>query len=140
MPARIPRRRNPSRIAFASYAASAYITFGRVRARPLPLFFTRKPPSTSSQPTTIVRIPRSHHHTQRKPIFIHPNARFRPFSLLMPIDSYTFPPFFASTSVESTATASTFPFPSVYPQSRRACRIWCQTPFSWSSRNRRQAV
>jgi hypothetical protein len=48
MPARIPRRRNPSRIAFASYAASAYITFGRVRARPLPLRFTRRPPSASS--------------------------------------------------------------------------------------------
>ena len=33
------------------------------------------------------------------------------------------PPFFAST----------FAFPSVYPQSGRACRILCQTPFSWSS-------
>jgi hypothetical protein len=48
MPARIPRRRNPSRIAFASSAASAYTPFGRVRARPLPLFFTRRPPSASS--------------------------------------------------------------------------------------------
>jgi hypothetical protein len=48
MPARIPRRRNPSRIAFASSAASAYTTFGRVRARPLPLFFTRRPPITST--------------------------------------------------------------------------------------------
>jgi hypothetical protein len=44
-----------------------------------------------------------------------------------------FPPFFASTRVESIATASTFTFPSVSPQSRRAGRIWCQTPFSWSS-------
>jgi hypothetical protein len=33
------------------------------------------------------------------------------------------PPFFAST----------FAFPSVYPQSGRAGRILCQTPFSWSS-------
>jgi hypothetical protein len=48
MPARIPRRRNPSRIAFASSAASAYTPFGRLRARPLPLFFTRRPSSTSS--------------------------------------------------------------------------------------------
>jgi hypothetical protein len=48
----------------------------------------------------------------------------------MPIDSYTFPPFFASTRVESMATASTFPFPSVYPQSGRACGIFPQTPFS----------
>jgi hypothetical protein len=47
--------------------------------------------------------------------------------------SLPLPPFFASTRVESMATASTFPFPSVYPQSGRACRIWCQTPFSWSS-------
>ena len=82
------------------------------------------------QPTTIMLILRPHHHTQGKPIFIHPNARFRPFPLLMPIDSYTFPPFFASTRVESIATASTFAFPSVYPQSRRAGRIFCQIPFS----------
>jgi hypothetical protein len=65
-----------------------------------------------------------------KPIFIHPNARFRPFPPIMPIYSYPFPPFFASTRVESTATASTFAFPSVYPQSRRAGRIWRQIPFS----------
>jgi hypothetical protein len=45
---RFPRRRNPSRIAFTSSAASASTTFGRVRARPLPPFFTRRPPSTSS--------------------------------------------------------------------------------------------
>jgi hypothetical protein len=85
------------------------------------------------QPTAVVLIPRPHRHPQGKPIFIHPNARFRPFSFLMPIYSYPFPPFFASTRVESTATASTFAFPSVYPQSGRACRILCQTPFSWSS-------
>jgi hypothetical protein len=82
------------------------------------------------QPTTIVLIPRPHHHTQRKPIFIHQNVHFGSFPLLMPVDPYPFPPFFASTSVESTATASTFTFPSVYPQSRRAGRIWCQIPFS----------
>jgi hypothetical protein len=63
----------------------------------------------------------------------HQSVHFRPFPPLMPIYSYPFPPFFASTSVESTATASTFTFPSVYPQSRRACRIFPQTPFSWSS-------
>jgi hypothetical protein len=62
----------------------------------------------------------AHHHTQGKPIFIHPNARFGPFSLLMPIYSYPFPPFFASTCT----------FPGVSPQPRRACRILCQIPFS----------
>jgi hypothetical protein len=111
---------------------------GRIRIYPLrprprpppPALLHPQAPQHLLQPTTIVLIPRPHHHTQGKPIFIHPNARFRPFSLLMPIDSYPFPPFFASTSVESTATASTFTFPSVYPQSRRACRILCQIPFS----------
>jgi len=129
MSARIPRRRNPSRIAFASSAASAYTPFGRVRAPP-PALLRPQAPQHLLQPTTIVLIPRPHHYTQGKPIFIHQNVHFGPFSLLMPIDSYPFPPFFASTRVESTATASTFTFPSVYPQSRRACRIWCQTPFS----------
>jgi len=103
----------------------------RPRPRPPPpALLHPQAPQRLLQPTTIVLIPRPHHHPQGKPIFIHPNARFRPFPLLMPIDSYPFPPFFASTSVESTATASTFPFPSVYPQSRRACRIFCQIPFS----------
>jgi hypothetical protein len=97
---------------------------------PPPALLHPQAPQHLLKPTTIVLIPRPHHHTQGKPIFIHPNARFGPFSLLMPIDSYTFPPFFASTRVESTATASTFTFPSVSPQSRRACRILCQTPFS----------
>jgi len=97
---------------------------------PPPALLHPQAPQRLLQPTTIVLIPRPHHHTQGKPIFIHQNARFGPFSLLMPIDSYPFPPFFASTRVESTATASTFTFPSVYPQSRRACRIWRQTPFS----------
>jgi len=97
---------------------------------PPPALLHPQAPQHLLKPTTIVLIPRPHHHTQGKPIFIHQNVHFGPFSLLMPIDSYTFPPFFASTSVESTATASTFTFPSVYPQSRRACRIWCQTPFS----------
>ncbi len=113
----------------------------RPRPRPPPpALLHPQAPQHLLKPTTIVLIPRPHHHPQGKPIFIHQNAPFRPFSLLMPIDSYTFPPFFASTSVESIATASTFTFPSVYPQSRRACRIFCQIPFSWSSRNRRQAV
>ena len=103
----------------------------RPRPRPPPpALLHPQAPQHLLKPTTIVLIPRSHHYTQGKPIFIHQNVRFRPFSLLMPIDSYPFPPFFASTSVESTATASTFTFPSVYPQSRRACRIFCQTPFS----------
>jgi hypothetical protein len=103
----------------------------RPRPRPPPpALLHSQAPQHLLKPTTIVLIPRSHHYTQGKPIFIHQNARFGPFSLLMPIDSYTFSPFFASTSVESTATASTFTFPSVYPQSRRACRIFCQTPFS----------
>jgi hypothetical protein len=97
---------------------------------PPPALLHSQAPQHLLKPTTIVLIPRSHHYTQGKPIFIHQNVHFRPFSLLMPIYSYTFPPFFASTSVESTATASTFTFPSVYPQSRRACRIFCQTPFS----------
>ncbi len=97
---------------------------------PPPALLHPQAPQHLLQPTTIVLIPRPHHHTQGKPIFIHQNVHFGPFSLLMPIDPYPFPPFFASTSVESTATASTFTFPSVYPQSRRACRIWCQTPFS----------
>jgi len=106
----------------------------RPRPRPPPpALLHPQAPQHLLQPTTIVRIPRSHHHSQGKPIFIHPNARFRLLSLLMPIDSYPFPPFFASTRVESTATASTFPFPSVYPQSTRAYRILGQTPFSWSS-------
>jgi len=100
---------------------------------PPPALLHPQAPQHLLQPTAIVLIPRPHHHTQGKPIFIHPNARFGPFSPLMPIDPYPFPPFFTSTSVESTATASTFTFPSVYPQSRRACRILCQTPFSWSS-------
>jgi hypothetical protein len=103
----------------------------RPRPRPPPpALLHPQAPQHLLQPTTIVLIPRPHHHPQGKPIFIHPNAHFRPFPLLMPIDSYPFPPFFASTRVESIATASTFPFPSVYPQSRRACRIWCQIPFS----------
>jgi hypothetical protein len=38
----------------------------------------------------------------------------------MPIDPYPFPPFFASIRVESIATSSTFTFPIVSPQSRRA--------------------
>jgi len=106
----------------------------RPRPRPPPpALLHPQAPQHLLKPTTIVLIPRPHHHTQGKPIFIHQNVHFGPLSLLMPIDSYTFPPFFASTRVESTATASTFTFPSVYPQSRRACRIWCQTPFSWSS-------
>jgi hypothetical protein len=106
----------------------------RPRPRPPPpALLHPQAPQHLLKPTTIVLIPRSHHHTQGKPIFIHQNVHFGPFSLLMPIDSYTFPPFFASTSVESMATASTFTFPSVYPQSRRACRIWYQIPFSWSS-------
>jgi len=130
MPARIPRRRDPSRIAFASSAASAYTPFGRLRARPLPLFFTRRPPSASSNrrqscsssgPTAILK---------GSPSSFTQTRAFVPFRFFMPIHSYTFPPFFASTSVESTATASTFPFPSVSPQSRRACRIWRQIPFS----------
>jgi hypothetical protein len=37
----------------------------------------------------------------------------------MPIDPYPFPPFFASIRVESIATSS-FTFPIVSPQSRRA--------------------
>jgi hypothetical protein len=103
----------------------------RPRPRPPPpALLHPQAPQHLLQPTAVALIPRPHHHPQGKPIFIHPNARFRPFSLLMPIDSYTFPPFFASTRVESIATASTFTFPSVYPQSRRACRIWCQIPFS----------
>jgi hypothetical protein len=103
----------------------------RPRPRPPPpALLHPQAPQHLLKPTTIVLIPRSHHHTQRKPIFIHQNVHFRPFSLLMPIDSYPFPPFFASTRVESTATASTFTFPSVYPQSRRAGRIFPQTPFS----------
>jgi hypothetical protein len=114
---------------------------GRIRIYPLrpppcpppPALLHPQAPQRLLKPMAVVLIPRPHHHTQGKPIFIHPNARFRHFSLLMPIDSYPFPPFFASTSVESTATASTFTFPSVYPQSRRACRIFCQIPFSWSS-------
>jgi hypothetical protein len=106
----------------------------RPRPRPPPpALLHSQAPQRLLKLTTIVLIPRSHHDTQRKPIFIHQNVHFGPFSLLMPIYSYPFPPFFASTRVESTATASTFTFPSVYPQSRRACRIWCQTPFSWSS-------
>jgi hypothetical protein len=106
----------------------------RPRPRPPPpALLHPQAPQRLLQPTAVVLIPRPHRHPQGKPIFIHPNARFRPFSLLMPIYSYPFPPFFASTRVGSTATASTFPFPSVYPQSGRACRIWCQTPFSWSS-------
>jgi hypothetical protein len=111
---------------------------GRIRIYPLrppprpppPALLHPQAPQRLLQPTAVVLIPRPHRHPQGKPIFIHPNARFRPFSLLMPIYSYPFPPFFASTRVESTATASTFAFPSVSPQSRRACRIWRQTPFS----------
>jgi hypothetical protein len=101
----------------------------RPRPRPPPpALLHPQAPQHLPQPTAIVLIPRPHHRTQGKPIFIHQNVHFGPFPLLMPIDSYPFPPFFASTRVESTAAA--FTFPSVYPQSRRACRIWCQTPFS----------
>jgi hypothetical protein len=111
---------------------------GRIRIYPLrprprpppPALLHPQAPQRLLKPMAVVLIPRPHHHPQGKPIFIHQNVHFGPLSLLMPIDSYPFPPFFASTSVESTATASTFTFPSVYPQSRRACRIWCQTPFS----------
>jgi hypothetical protein len=111
---------------------------GRIRIYPLrppprpppPALLHPQAPQHLLQPTTIVLIPRSHHYPQGKPIFIHQNVHFGSFPLLMPIYSYPFPPFFASTSVESTATASTFTFPSVYPQSRRACRILCQIPFS----------
>jgi hypothetical protein len=111
---------------------------GRIRIHPLrprprpppPALLHPQAPQRLLQPATIVLIPRPHHYTQGKPIFIRQNARFGPFSLLMPIYSYPFPPFFASARVGSIATASTFAFPSVSPQSRRACRIWRQTPFS----------
>jgi hypothetical protein len=128
-----PRRRNPSRIAFASSAASAYTPFGRVRARPLPLFFTRRPPSASSNRRQSCSFPGPTTTLKGSPSSFTQTRAFVPFRFLCPSTPTPSPPFFASTSVESTATASTFPFPSVYPQFGRACRILCQTPFSWSS-------
>jgi hypothetical protein len=84
MPARIPRRRNPSRIAFASYAASAYTTFGRVRPRPLPLFFTRKPSSTASNRRRSCSFPGPTTTLKGSPSSFTQTRIFVPFRLLCP--------------------------------------------------------
>jgi hypothetical protein len=164
MPARIPRRRNPSRIAFASSAASASTPFGRVRASASPAG-----PRASSSRRRSCAFPGPTTTLKGSPSSFTQTRALVPFRLLCPsiptpspgvsqnrrttarscpttrrgptkLGHTPFPPFFASTRVESIATASTFTFPSVSPQSRRAGRILPQTPFSWSSGNRRQAV
>jgi hypothetical protein len=83
-PARIPRRRNPSRIAFASSAASAYTPFGRVRARPLPLFFTRKPPSASSNRRQSCSFPGPTTTLKGSPSSFTKTCTFVPFRFLCP--------------------------------------------------------
>jgi hypothetical protein len=79
-----PRRRNPSRIAFASSAASASTPFGRVRARPLPLFFTRRPPSTSSNRRPSCSFPGPTTTLKGSPSSFTQTRAFVPFRFLCP--------------------------------------------------------
>jgi len=81
---RFPRRRNPSRIAFASSAVSASTPFGRLRARPLPRRFTRRPPSTSSNRRPSCSFPGPTTTRKGSPSAFAQTRAFVPFRLLCP--------------------------------------------------------
>jgi len=121
MPARIPRCRNPSRIAFASYAASIYTTFGRVRSRPLPPCFTRKPPAPpptcggrAHSPAPPLRLMEAlPDSSKRAPLALSASYAHR----FLPL-----PPFFASICVESMAISSTHTLPRRIPPIQKSLK------------------
>ena len=127
-PSADPSAGRPQSPATASSAASPPTTLGRVRARPLPPFFTRKPPSTSS-------------NWRRSCAFPGPTAPFLealPDSLKRPFCPFPFlcpsipipSPLFRLHERGIDGHLLHPHLPHRIPPPRRAWRICCQIPFS----------